>query len=92
MIFNKSELNGKIKQNKKVKSCVINVVIYVSLCVLGAEMKEKAGAAADAAKDKAQEVKNAADKKADEIKPKVNEAVNDTKKTGMYLTYTLYLT
>ena len=51
--------------------------------VSGAEVRDKANAAADVAKDKINEVKNTADKKIDEAKPKVNEAVNDAKQTGM---------
>ncbi len=72
-----AEQKGKRKYDKCCDLCLV-------LCISGDEMKQKAGAAVDAAKDKAQDVKDTANKKADEIKPKVNEAVNDAKETGMY--------
>jgi nicotinamidase-related amidase len=64
----------------------------VEFCVLGTEMKERAGAAADAANDKVHEVKDAANKKADEIKPRINGAMNDAKETGMLVCITKQIT
>ena len=66
---NQAELKGTSK-------CHAFYNEYLKFRVPGAEVKDKAGAAVDAAKD-------TADRKVDEIKPKVNGAVNDAKETGM---------